>query len=57
LLLRSTEIRPPVPTICPAPPFSVSFVFRFGIFAFVSFRFGFELFQFENVCFCFFFFC
>ena len=56
LLLRSTEIRPPVPTICPAPPFSVSFVFRFGIFAFVSFRFGFELFQFENVCFCFFFF-
>ena len=56
LLLRSTEIRPPVPTICPAPPFSVSFVFRFGIFAFVSFRFGFELFQFENVCFCFVFF-
>lgn len=44
LLLRSTEIRPPVPTICPAPaPLRVSFVFRFGIFAFVSFRFGFRV--------------
>jgi len=56
LLLRSTEIRPPVPTICPRPLFVFPFIFRIGIFAFILFRvcFRFEFFVFFLFFFVFF---